>query len=329
MIAILEQATAMNAESGPQPEFMHEPILRDRVVELLAVRPGQLVVDGTLGGGGHAEAFLRAGARVVGIDQDPEAIVAATNRLAAFGGRFHAVHANFADVDAVLDNLCEGEIDAGFLDIGVSSWQLDSARRGFSFLKEGPLDMRMDPDAPTSAADIVNSADSEDLADILWKFGEERAARRLAAQIVKDREKRPLVTTLDLVASVEKVLPRRGKTHPATRAFQALRIAVNRELEVLEAGLTAFAARLRDGGRLGVLTFHSLEDRIVKSFFRQGSMEWLDRPEWPEPRRNPAYIFKRITLRPVVPGREEQRRNPRSRSARLRVVEKISHGTQS
>jgi 16S rRNA (cytosine1402-N4)-methyltransferase len=328
MIAILEQT--MNAQSGPQqPAFRHEPILRDRVVELLAVRPGQLVVDGTLGGGGHAEAFLCAGARVIGIDQDPEALAAATGRLGEFGDRFRAVRANFSELDSVLEGLGEGEIDAGFLDIGVSSWQLDSARRGFSFMKEGPLDMRMNPDGPVSAADLVNTLGGDELAEIFWKFGEERASRRLAAQIVEDRETHPLVTTSDLVASVERVLPRRGKTHPATRAFQALRIAVNRELEVLEAALDVFGARLRVGGRLGVLTFHSLEDRIAKSFFKHRSTEWLDRPEWPEPKRNPECIFKRVTSRPVVADREEQKRNPRSRSAKLRVVEKTSHGTQS
>jgi 16S rRNA (cytosine1402-N4)-methyltransferase len=322
-------STELMSHEKDETGFWHEPILRDQVVELLGAGPGRLIVDGTLGGGGHSEAFLRAGARVIGIDQDPEAIAAASERLAEFGERFTAVRGNYAELDSIMDELDIDQIDGAFLDIGVSSWQLDSAQRGFSFMKNGPLDMRMNPDAVRSAADLLNVAERDELAEILWKYGEEKASRRLASQFVSDREKRPFKTTFDLVESIERVLPRRGKSHPATRTFQALRIAVNCELEVLEIALEAFSRRLAPGGRLAVLTFHSLEDRIVKRFFRHRSRKWLDRPEWPGPVPNPDHIFKSVTSRPLTPNMEEQRRNPRSRSAKLRIVEKTYHGTQS
>ena len=189
-------------------------------------------------------------------------------------------------------------------------------------MADGPLDMRMNPDAPLSAADLVNTLPEEELIRIFREYGEENAARRIAQQIVRDREVRPLETTFDLVQSVEKVNPRRGRIHPATKVFQALRIAVNRELDVLDAALAAFSARLNPGGRLGIITFHSLEDRKVKTFFKECSTEWLDRPEWPAPRRNPTFQFRLLTPKPAVASEEEQNRNPRSRSAKLRVVEK-------
>jgi len=304
----------------------HQPVLLAETLALLAPAPGKVFVDGTLGGGGHSEAFLKAGARVIGIDQDPEALAFAGERLAPFGEQFTAVRANFEEIGSVLDRLGlpgSGGIDGALLDIGVSSRQLDAPERGFSFQEEGPLDMRMNPDAPLSAADLVNTATPEELARIFRELGEEPAARRVAAQIERDRAVRPLETTFDLVRSVEKVLPRRGRTHPATKVFQALRIAVNRELEVLTSALAAFSARLNPGGRFGVITFHSLEDRIVKNFFRAGSTEWLDRPEWPAPRRNPDFQFRLLTSKPIAASEEEQTQNPRSRSAKLRGVEAI------
>jgi len=291
-------------------------------LELLAPAPGKLFVDGTLGGGGHSEAFLKAGARVIGLDQDPQALAFAGERLTEYGERFHSVRANFEEIGSVLDHLGIAGIDGALLDIGVSSWQLDTPERGFSFQENGPLDMRMNPDAPLSAADLVNTAPEAELIRIFREYGEETAARRIAHRIVRDRETRPLETTFDLVRSVEKVNPRRGRTHPATKVFQALRIAVNRELDVLHTALAAFSARLNPGGRLGVITFHSLEDRIVKQYFKTGSAEWLDRPEWPAPRRNPDFQFHLLTPKPVVASEEEQSQNPRSRSAKLRVVEK-------
>ena len=300
----------------------HEPVLLAQTLALLAPAPGKLFVDGTLGGGGHTEAFLQAGAQVIGIDQDPQALAFAGERLAGFGERFVPVRANFEEIGSVLDGMGIAGVDGALLDIGVSSWQLDTPERGFSFQAEGPLDMRMNPDAPLSAADLVNTAPEGELIRIFREYGEETAARRIAQQIIRDREIRPLETTFDLVQSVEKVNPRRGRTHPATKVFQALRIAVNRELDVLHAALAAFSARLNPGGRFGVITFHSLEDRIVKNFFKARSVEWLDRPEWPAPRRNPEFQFRLLTSKPAVASEEEQSRNPRSRSAKLRVVEK-------
>lgn len=301
----------------------HEPVLLKKTIELLAPAPGMLVVDGTLGGGGHSRAFLDAGAEVVGLDQDTQAVAFAQERLRDAGGRFRAVHANFCDLDEVLKRLGVEKIDRGFLDLGVSSWQIDTAARGFSFMKEGPLDMRMNPEGATTAADIVNHASGEQLERIFRNFGEEPSARRIAARIVRDRITKPFETTLELARTVESVMPRRGRVHPATRIFQALRIAVNRELEALSEGLEQSSRRLRSGGRLGVITFHSLEDRIVKTFFKQRSVEFIDRPEWPAPRRNPDFIFKLVTPKALIASDEEQAQNPRSRSAKLRVVERI------
>jgi len=323
---VMEVATCGSRRRNPlkseRPTPYHEPVLLEQTLALLAPAPGKLFVDGTLGGGGHAEAFLQAGARVIGIDQDPQALAFAGERLARYGEAFVSVHANFEAIARVLDDLGIAGIDGALLDIGVSSWQLDTPERGFSFQSNGPLDMRMNPDAPLSAADLVNTAPEGELIRIFREYGEESAARRIAQQIVQDREIRPFETTYDLVRSVEKVHPRRGRTHPATKVFQALRIAVNREIDVLTAALAAFSARLNPGGRLGVITFHSLEDRIVKTYFKARSVEWLDRPEWPAPRRNPDFQFRLLTPKPAVASEEEQNRNPRSRSAKLRVVEK-------
>jgi len=318
---VLRRRNALNPES-PHSTPYHEPVLLGETLALLAPAPGKLFLDGTLGGGGHTEAFLKAGAQVIGLDQDPQALAFARERLAGFGEQFTAVRANFEEIERVMDEMGIAGIDGALLDIGVSSWQLDTPERGFSFQSDGPLDMRMNPDAPLSAADLVNTEPESELLRIFREYGEETAARRIAQQIVKDREARPFATTFDLVRSVEKVNPRRGRAHPATKVFQALRIAVNRELEVLDAALAAFSARLNPGGRFGVITFHSLEDRRVKTFFKAGSTEWLDRPEWPAPRRNPDFQFRLLTPKPAVASEAEQSRNPRSRSAKLRVVEK-------
>ena len=310
--------------SAPQPRGQyHLPVLGEATLAMLAPGPGKCFLDGTLGGGGHSESLLKAGAQVIGLDQDPQAIAFATQRLAPFGERIQVVRANFAEAGAVLDRLGIARVDGALLDIGVSSWQLDAPERGFSFQENGPLDMRMDPSAPTTAAEIVNTAEAEELARIFWTLGEEPASRRIAAEIVRRRAQRALETTFDLVEAVEKVLPRRGRTHPATKVFQALRIAVNRELEVLATALATISARLNPGARFAVITFHSLEDRIVKNFFKLRATEWLDRPEWPEPRRNPEFQFRLLTTKPVVASEEEQTRNPRSRSAKLRVVEQL------
>ena len=308
----------------PPDEHFHTSVLLNEVLEVLAPGPGKTFVDGTLGGGGHAEALLEAGARVIGLDQDPEALkFTKENRLHRFGGQFQPVRANFSRLGAVLEELGEPEVDGVLLDLGVSSWQLDTPERGFSFQREGPLDMRMDPDGPITAADLVNTAPGGELVRIFRQYGEEPAARRIAARLVSARAARPFETTMQLALAVEEVVPRRGRIHPATRIFQALRIAVNRELEALESALGQAAARLRAGGRMAVITFHSIEDRMVKEFFKLRSMPELDRPEWPAPKPNPDYIFRALTRKPVIATADEQRRNPRCRSAKLRAVEKL------
>jgi 16S rRNA (cytosine1402-N4)-methyltransferase len=305
-------------------DFFHTPVLLKEVIEVLAPRAGETFVDGTLGGGGHTEALLEAGAHVIGIDQDPEALAfAKEKRLHRFGEKFQPVRANFERLGAVLEDLGVAEVDGLLLDLGMSSWQLDTAERGFSFQREGMLDMRMDPDGPVTAADLVNTAPAAELVRIFREYGEEPNARRIAARIVGGRAARPFQTTMELALAVEEVVPRRGRIHPATRIFQALRIAVNREMEVLESVLGQAASALRPGGRMAVITFHSLEDRMVKEFFKIRSTAELDRPEWPAPRPNPDYIFRALTRKPVIASAEEQQSNPRSRSAKLRAVEKI------
>jgi 16S rRNA (cytosine1402-N4)-methyltransferase len=286
------------------------------VLDVLAPRAGEIFVDCTLGGGGHTEALLQAGAHVIALDQDPAALeLTKEKRLHRFEARLRPVRANFARLDAVLDELQTPEVDGVLLDLGVSSWQLDTAGRGFSFQREGPLDMRMDPDGPLTAADLVNTAPAAELARIFKEYGEEPNARRIAARLASERMVHPFTTTMQLALAVEGVVPRRGRIHPATRVFQALRIAVNAELEALRSVLGQAAARLRPGGRMAVITFHSLEDRIVKEFFKLRSTPELDRPEWPEPRPNPDYIFRALTRKPVIATAEEQQSNPRSRSA--------------
>jgi 16S rRNA (cytosine1402-N4)-methyltransferase len=302
----------------------HRPVLAAEVMELLAPRPSSLVVDATCGGGGHTEAILKSGADVLALDQDPEAIQHATDRLASFGGRVTLRQANFRQADKILDELGITTIGGALLDLGVSSRQLENAERGFSVMRNGPIDMRMDPRNVLTAADIVNNYSEEQLTRLFRDLGEEPAARRIASFIVKARKSTPFRETLPLARAIEKVVERHGRRHPATQVFQALRMEVNDELGALTAGLRLLTSRLETGARIAVITFHSLEDRIVKNFFRDRSREWLDRPEWPGPRRNPEYDLKLITPKPVEPAEDEQRANPRSRSAKLRVAEKIA-----
>ena len=330
MIAVTESFTKRPAKTKAKilktrGHEYHESVLLAEVVKFLAPAPGRIIVDGTLGGGGHSDALLAAGATVIGVDQDPEALAFAVARLGDGGENFRTVRGNFAQIGEALDALGIGQIDGALLDLGVSSHQLDTAERGFSFMREGPLDMRMDPSAPVSAADLVNTMAGDQLERIFRNFGEEPAARKIATRLVRDRMVTPFTTTKQLADAVETVVPRRGHAHPATRVFQALRIAVNRELDVLAAGLAEFSQRLAPGGRFAVITFHSLEDRIVKQFFKARTAEFLDRPEWPAPRPNPDFIFKAITGKPVTASEAEQRANPRARSAKLRVVERRAH----
>jgi 16S rRNA (cytosine1402-N4)-methyltransferase len=311
-------------EAHEMEDFIyHRPVLEKEVVELLEPKPGSFIVDGTCGGGGHTEALLESGANVLALDQDPDAVQHLSEHLASFGRRITVRQANFRHAAKVLDELGIRAIGGALLDLGVSSRQLENPERGFSLVRNGPLDMRMDPRNQLTAATIVNEYSAEQLTRLFRELGEEPAARRIASLIVKMRKRFPFRETLPLARAIEKLAGRHGRRHPATQVFQALRMEVNGELAALEEGLRVLAGRLQPGARIAVIAFHSLEDRIVKNFFRDRSREWLDRPEWPAPQRNPNYDLKLVTPKPVEPSEDEQRANPRSRSAKLRVAEKI------
>jgi 16S rRNA (cytosine1402-N4)-methyltransferase len=316
----------LEEEAHEMEDFIyHRPVLAQEIIELLTPRPGSLVLDATCGGGGHTEAILKSGADVLALDQDPDAIAFAREQLAHVGGRVTLRQANFRHADKVLDELGIAKIGGAVVDLGVSSRQLENAERGFSIMRNGPLDMRMDPwHQTTTAADIVNSYTDEQLTQLFRDLGEEPAARRIANLIVKTRKESPFRETLTLARAIEKVVGRHGRRHPATQVFQALRMEVNDELGALQEGLRALTSRLEPGARIAVISFHSLEDRIVKNFFRDRSREWIDKPEWPEPKRNPDYDLNLITSKPIEPGEDELRANPRSRSAKLRVAEKLA-----
>ena len=315
---ILEEAQEM------EDFTYHRPVLAAEAVELLAPRPGTLVVDGTCGGGGHTELLLKTGADVLALDQDPEAIAFTHEQLAHVGSRLTLRQANFREAGLILDDLGISKIAGALLDLGVSSRQLENAQRGFSLMRSGPLDMRMDPRRSLTAAEIVNYYSEEELTRLFRDLGEEPAARRIAGLIVKMRKTQPFQETTALAKAIEKVVSRHGRRHPATQVFQALRMEVNDELGALQEGLKVLTSRLEPGARIAVISFHSLEDRIVKNFFRDHAREWLDQPEWPEPKRNPQHDLTLITSKPVEPNEDEQRSNPRSRSAKLRVAEKIA-----
>jgi 16S rRNA (cytosine1402-N4)-methyltransferase len=303
-------------------ESGHVPVLLDEVVALLAPERGGLFVDATLGAGGHAEALLSRGARVrlIGIDRDPSALAAARSRLSGFGDRVTLVQGNFGDLDALLEN--RGGADGILADLGVSSMQLDEPARGFSFRRDGPLDMRMDSSGRT-AADVLATSSVEELSRIFREFGEERMAAKIARGIVAERKRRPVATTRQLARIVSDQKGHREKIDPATRVFQALRIEVNQELVALARFLTAAVTRLNAGGRLGVIAYHSLEDRLVKEAFRRESGVCLCPPRLPACVCGARAALRVLTRRPLRPGEAEKRRNPRSRSARLRVAEKL------
>jgi 16S rRNA (cytosine1402-N4)-methyltransferase len=296
------------------------------VVEALGPMPAGLIADGTVGGGGHAAAILRTSSpagRLVACDRDAMAVEAATARLSEFAGRFEIRRGNYADMaDWIPPESCDGVL----LDLGVSSPQLDVAGRGFSFQQDGPLDMRQDQRQELTAAKLVNEAGADELADIFWQFGGEEQSRRIARAIVRDREAQPFQSTRQLAGLVEKIAPRAGrKAHPATKVFQALRMAVNDEIGSLNRGLEAAMTILKPGGRLVVITFHSVEDRVVKEYGRRLSRDYeavgeVDVPELRRPR--PARV-RWVSRKARVPGAEELSANPRSRSAQCRVMEKL------
>lgn len=312
---------------------MHRAVLLPEVVRLLAPRPGGVYVDGTLGGGGHTRAILEAaggGARLLALDRDADALERASRALGELAGLCTFVQANFADVAGTARSHGFDAVDGIVLDVGVSSFQLDDAERGFSFMRDGPLDMRMDRTQTTTAADLVNTRPAAELVSLFRAYGEEPRARAIAARIEVRRQAAPFVRTSELAALVSEVYGgRRERLHPATRVFQALRIAVNGELAALSAGLEGGLELLRPGGRMAVIAFHSLEDRLVKRCFAEHEGRWEGRPEGGQAwvGRLPAVV--RLTRKPVVPGDEECGENPRARSAKLRVVERKDndHGT--
>lgn len=298
------------------------------MVEVLAAlqpKSGGTYADGTLGGAGHAAAVLAASSpsgRLLACDRDGVALEAATKRLVEFAGRFELRRGNYAELSEWIP---AGSCDGCLLDLGVSSPQLDVAERGFSFQNDGPLDMRMDTRQPVTAATLLNTASAEEIAKIFWEYGDERESRRFARAIVHDRETRPFTTTRQLAELIERLSPRGGrKAHPATRVFQALRIAVNDEIGSLNRGLAGALKILKPGGRLAVITFHSLEDRVVKLFGRERARDYtFDGEDVPELRKPRVPEIRLISRKAIMPGDAELAENPRSRSAQLRVMEKI------
>ena len=310
-------------------EFHHISVLLNECIDNLNITPDGIYVDGTMGGGGHSLEIAKrlTTGRLICIDQDPNAHEAAGKRLAEYKDRITFVRDNFGNIANILDSLGIEKIDGMLLDIGVSSHQLDEAERGFSYQQDAPLDMRMNPDRPFSAYDVVNGYDEDELDRVIFTYGEERWARRIAQFIVKEREVKPIETTGELVDIIKKAVPkgaRKDGPHPAKRTFQAIRIEVNGELEVLQRAIDDVAARLAVGGRLCIITFHSLEDRIVKEAFRKQENPCICPPQFPVCVCGKKPLGRVITRKPILPSKEELEENPRSRSAKLRVLEGVS-----
>ena len=306
--------------------FSHRTVLRREATELLAAGAGRLILDGTLGGGGHAEALLEAGASVIGLDQDPAALAAAGARLARFGGRLRTVHANFRDAGAVLERLGEAELDGTLVDLGVSSPQLDDPSRGFSFRAGGPLDMRMDPTRGAPLSALLAEWDAKGLERIIFTLSEERYAGPIARAIKKAHDAGGLDDTAKLAQVVGGAIPRKAwpkGIHPATRTFQALRIAVNDELGALAAWLASLPRLLKRGGRAAAISFHSLEDRMVKQEFARLATGCTCPPLLPVCACGRSAEWKVLTKGAVQAGDAELEENPRARSARLRAVERL------
>lgn len=311
--------------------FHHRPVLLQESLTALAIRSDGTYVDCTVGGGGHAyEIALRLGpaGRLIGFDQDESALAAAGERLAPFGERVQLVRTNFAQIAAVIERLDLGPVSGVLMDIGVSSHQLDEGERGFSFHQDAPLDMRMDQSSPLTAAELVNTYRETDIARVLWEYGEEKWSKRIAQFIARQREKAPLQSTGDLVEVIKAAIPagaRREGGHPARRSFQAIRIAVNDELGVLERGLDGALSVLEPGGRLAVITFHSLEDRIVKQRFASWVNPCICPPQLPVCACGRKPTAEHVSRKPITATAAEVESNPRSRSAKLRVVARIQN----
>jgi len=310
--------------------YGHRPVMLAEVIDHIAPGPGGVYIDATVGGGGHAHRLAEAagpGGRVLGIDRDPAALEASSERLARFGSRVRLVHARFGEIGRVAEEAGFVPADGILFDLGLSSGQIDPQERGFSYQGEGPLDMRMDPTAggPT-AADLVNNLSEGELARIILEYGEERWASRIAAFVVRARAREPIRTADRLVEVIKRAVPagaRRSGPHPARRTFQALRIAVNDELGEIERALGQVPGLLKSGGRVAVIAYHSLEDRLVKRFFRAEEKGCVCPPDLPECRCGRRSTLRVLTRKPVRPGPREVEQNPRSRSARLRAAERL------
>jgi 16S rRNA (cytosine1402-N4)-methyltransferase len=311
----------------------HKPVMVKEVIKLLHPRPNGIYVDATLGLGGHTEAILEwtySRTKVIGFDRDSEALSLAKNRLSRFGSQVVFVNENFSQIDKVLKGLGIDRVDGIVADLGMSSFQIEGSGRGFSFLRDEPLDMRMDPSLSFTARDLVNEMDEEELSKILRVYGEERWAKKISREIVRSRREKPIEMTPQLAEIVSGAIPKKFHPpgiHPATRTFQALRISVNNELGNLEVFLEKAVSTLSVGGRIVVISFHSLEDRLVKNAFRELALPCICPPEMPRCGCGKKGVLKILTRFPLRPSVEEIHENPRARSAKLRGGERIQHGS--
>lgn len=310
-------------------DFQHIPVLLDEILEIMHPQQGEIFVDCTLGGGGHSREIAQRivpGGYLIGIDQDVNALAAARQSLQDYRENIIFVHSNYANLEEILTRYSPQGIDGILFDLGVSSHQLDEKERGFSYMQDAPLDMRMNQNDTFTARELINTYSEEELAKIIWEYGEEKWAKRIASFIVEARKKETIATTGDLVEIIKRAIPagaRRDGPHPAKRTFQALRIAVNRELEVLENTLDTAVKWLRKGGRIGVISFHSLEDRIVKEKFKFLAKKCICPPELPICQCNKEQEVKILTRKPVTASKEELTANPRARSAKFRGALKL------
>ena len=308
-------------------EFVHVSVLLKETIDGLNIKPDGIYVDGTLGGGGHSEEIVRrlTTGRLIGIDQDADAIRAAGDRLAGYGDKVTIVRSNYEAWNDILDTLQIERVDGILLDLGVSSFQLDTAERGFSYMEDAPLDMRMDDRMNRTAADIVNGYTEDALYRVIRDYGEDPFAKNIAKHIVKEREVKPIRTTLELAEIIKESIPMRARKtggHPAKQTFQAIRIELNRELEVLSESIDGMIRRLAPGGRLCIITFHSLEDRIVKQRFKTNESPCICPPEFPVCMCHRKSLGTEITKKPILPTEEETERNRRAKSAKLRIFER-------
>lgn len=305
-------------------EFLHYSVLLKESVDALNVRPDGIYVDGTMGGGGHSKEILSRGAgKLIGIDRDKDAIMASKQRLECFGDRLVPVNRNFSEIKSILKALEIEEIDGAVLDLGVSSYQLDNAERGFSYMSDAPLDMRMNRDAQLSAYDVINGYSEEELSRVFFEYGEEKWSKRIARFVVERRSKASINTTGELVDIIKAAIPQKARLeggHPAKRVFQAVRIEVNGELKILDGAIRDFVCSLKSGGVISIITFHSLEDRIVKKAFAELAQGCTCPKDFPVCVCGNKPIIKRINTKPILPSEKELEENSRSRSAKLRCA---------